>query len=176
MPWFKLKKKKSRQPSPQPVPPRIPSHVDTPPPDIGRKSSPVDTVSKGKLRLVGVEIDEFVLTVSPTDVNDPGDSQIALSRDDHGDDVTRGYADGKADDDGHLERGDEQRTPSVPDHKHFLADIPSEREPGTPDLHGHGPVVERPTETPLALAVFGGHGGGDAPDLVQSERSEREWW
>ena len=175
MPWFKLKKIKSPQSPPQPVPPRVPSNVDTPPPDIGRKSNPADTVSKGKLRSVGVEIDEFVLTMS-TDVNDPGGSQIAPPRDDHGDDVARGYADGKAVDDGPLERDDDQETPSnVPlDHKHILRDTLSEREPETLDRPEYDPVVERPTETPLA--VFGGHFGGDAPDLVQSERSEREWW
>ena len=173
--WFK-NKNKSRQPSPHPVRPKTPPPVDTPPPNIGRKLSPADTVSNGKLSSLGVEIN---LTTS-AGVDDAWGSQIVLPRDDDGyqqsrsgDDVTRGYADGKADDDGPLERDDEETPSNVLDHKHFLPNIPSERiEPEALDRREYGAIVERPTKTPLT--AFSDHGGGDAPDSVRPSRSERE--
>ena len=164
MPWYyKFKKKKSRQPSPELVPLRIPSHVDTLPLNTG---STADTVFKGRLCSVGVENDKVVLTIS-TGVNDPGRSQIALPREDYGDDVTPGYPDGP------LERDDDQETPSnVPDPKRLFPNILSEREQEVLNRHEHDVVVGQPTETPLA--VSSDHVAGGAPDPVQPDKSERE--
>ena len=96
-------------------------------------------------------------------MNDPGGSRIALPRDDHGDDVARGYPDG---DHGPLERDDDQ------DPKPLFPNILSEREPEVLNRHEHDVVVGRPTGTPLAVSRD--HVAGGPPDPVQPEKSERE--
>ena len=119
-----------------------------------------------------VDIDEAVLTTL-ADVNDAGGSpsQIVLpdateSRRSDADDVTRGTVDG-----GPVEQDNDKEIPS-----NFVPNVPSlstERKPEALYLQEHDQreaVIERQRPTGLPITVP----SDDAPDPVQSDRSERE--
>ena len=128
-----------------------------------------------------VDIDEVVLTIS-TGVNDAegSPSQIVLQdaakgRRSHTDDVTRGTVGGNP-----VEQHNDKEIPSnFLERKDFLPNVPSlttERQPEALDLQEHDQqeaVVDQPTEQPLAVASD--RVRGDAPDPVQSDRSECEY-
>ena len=125
-----------------------------------------------------VDIDEVVLTIS-ADKNDAegSPSQIMLQDATKGrrsptDDVTRGSVDG-----GPVEQDNDKEIPSnLPDRKDFVPNVPSlttEGQPEALDLQEHDQQVAV-VERKQPLAVPSDHVRGDAPDPVQSDRSERE--
>ena len=182
MPWFKLKKKKSPQPSPHSVSAGIPSRIDSAPPNIAIDLIPAVIVSGGELPSTDIETNETILTISAGG-NDAGGSQEVVlldgnrrDRRSHEDDVTRGPV---AVDRCSVERNDHQETlPNTPSPEHFVSNTPSlfpERELEAPNRREYDQqeVVDRPAGIVPSKQVSSDCTGGDASDPVQSDRSER---